>query len=50
MGEQTSIKRYKYDATNSTVGKGEEIVSLKGFNAGHWTRSLLFDSKGENCM
>jgi glucose/arabinose dehydrogenase len=47
VGERTSVKRYKYDAANGTVGKGEEIISLEGFSAGHWTRSLLFDSKGE---
>ena len=47
VGEQTSIKRYKYDAANRTVGKGEEVISLAGLGEGHWTRSLLFDSKGE---
>jgi glucose/arabinose dehydrogenase len=47
VGEQTSIKRYKYDAANHTVGQGEEVISLAGLGGGHWTRSLLFDSKGE---
>ena len=47
VGEQTSVKRYKYDAANRTVGKGEEVISLAGLDGGHWTRSLLFDSKGE---
>jgi glucose/arabinose dehydrogenase len=47
VGEQTSIKRYNYDAANRTVGKGEEVISLAGLGEGHWTRSLLFDSKGE---
>jgi len=47
VGEQTSIKRYKYDAAKRTVGKGEEVISLAGLGEGHWTRSLLFDSKGE---
>ena len=47
VGEQTSVKRYKYDAENRTVGKGEEVISLAGLGGGHWTRSLLFDSKGE---
>jgi len=47
VGEPESIKRYKYDAKAMTAGPGEEVVSLKGFNKGHWTRSLLFDSKGE---
>jgi glucose/arabinose dehydrogenase len=47
IGEPTSIKRYKYDAKAMTAGSGEEIVSLAGFDKGHWTRSLLFDRKGE---
>jgi glucose/arabinose dehydrogenase len=47
VGEQTSIKRYKYDAAGGTVGQGEEVISLAGLGGGHWTRSLLFDSKGE---
>lgn len=47
VGERTSIKRYKYDAKAMSVGQGEEVVSLKGFTPGHWTRSLLFDRKGE---
>ena len=47
VGEPTSVKRYKYDAGKKTAGPGEEIASLKGFDRGHWTRSLLFDRKGE---
>ena len=47
VGETTSIKRYKYDAQAKTAGPGEEIASLAGFDRGHWTRSLLFDRKGE---
>jgi glucose/arabinose dehydrogenase len=47
VAETTSVKRYKYDAKAMTAGKGEEIVSMKGFGKGHWTRSLLFDRKGE---
>ena len=48
VAESTSIKRYKYDAKAMTAGTpGEEVVSLKGFGKGHWTRSILFDSKGE---
>ena len=30
-----------------TLGPGEEIASLKDFKVSHWTRSLLFDAKGE---
>ena len=29
------------------VGPAETIVSLQGMAAGHWTRTLLFDRKGE---
>jgi glucose/arabinose dehydrogenase len=47
VGEQTSIKRYKYDAKAMTAGPGAEVVSLKNFGEGHWTRSILFDRKGE---
>jgi len=47
VGETTSVKRYKYDAKAKTAGTGEEIASLAGFDRGHWTRSLLFDRKGE---
>lgn len=47
VGEPTSVKRYKYDVKNMTAGPGQEIASLKDFSTGHWTRSLLFDSKGE---
>jgi glucose/arabinose dehydrogenase len=47
VGERTSIKRYKYDAKALTATAGQEIISLKDFTPGHWTRSLLFDSKGE---
>ena len=47
IGERTSVKRYKYDSKALKLGPGEEIASLKNFNTGHWTRSLLFDDKGE---
>ena len=30
-----------------TAGPGEEVISLKGFGHGHWTRSLLFDRAGQ---
>jgi glucose/arabinose dehydrogenase len=47
VGEPQSIKRYKYDAKAMTAGPGEEVVSLKGFGQGHWTRSILFDKDGK---
>lgn len=47
VGETTSIKRYKYDGKAMAAGKGEEVVALKDFGNGHWTRPVLFDRKGE---
>lgn len=47
VGEPSSVKRYKYDAKNMTVGKGEEVIPLDHFTEGHWTRSLLFDRAGK---
>ena len=47
VAEPTSIKRYKYDPKTMTTGAGEEIIALKTFDKGHWTRSLQFDAKGE---
>lgn len=43
--EAESLKRYPFDAKKLTVGPGQEVVSLKGYNKGHWTRSLAFDAK-----
>jgi glucose/arabinose dehydrogenase len=43
IAEPTSVKRYRYDAKAMRVsGPGQEVVSLAGMGAGHWTRSLLF--------
>jgi len=47
VGETTSVKRYKYDSKQMTVGSGEEVVNMKDFGKGHWTRSLLFDKAGK---
>ena len=47
VGENTSIKRYKYDPKTFTATGGEEIFPLKGDEQGHWTRSLLFDREGK---
>jgi glucose/arabinose dehydrogenase len=30
-----------------SAGSGQEIVSMKGFERGHWTRSILFDRQGK---
>ncbi len=48
VGETTSLKRYKYNTKTVSVGPGEEVLSMKDFGAGHWTRSLAVDKKGEN--
>ena len=44
--EAESIKRYKLNAAEATVEKGEEVVPLKGYGKGHWTRSIAFDKAG----
>jgi glucose/arabinose dehydrogenase len=47
VAETTSVKRYKYDAKQMTAGPGEEVVNMKGFDKGHWTRAILFDNEGK---
>jgi glucose/arabinose dehydrogenase len=47
VAETTSVKRYKYDAKQMTVGAGEELVKMADFGKGHWTRSLTFDRAGQ---
>lgn len=47
IAETTSVKRYKYDSKARKLGPGEEIVPLHEAGNGHWTRSILFDTKGE---
>ncbi len=47
IAETTSVKRYKYDSKTMTPGPGEEIISLAEAGEGHWTRTILFDPKGE---
>src|SRR5690606_32649903 len=47
VGEPGSVKRYRYDSKTMTAGEGEEVISLAGFERGHWTRSLLFDPAGK---
>jgi glucose/arabinose dehydrogenase len=46
VAEADSIKRYRYDPVHLAVGRGQEVISLAGFNDGHWTRSLLFSPDG----
>lgn len=47
VAEITSVKRYKYDKATMSVGSGEEVVNMKDFGKGHWTRCLIFDARGE---
>lgn len=47
VGEPASVKRYRYDSKSLAAGEGEEVISLAGFERGHWTRSLLFDPQGK---
>ncbi len=47
VAETTSLKRYRYNKSTMTAGPGEEITSMKDFGAGHWTRTIEFDAKGE---
>src|SRR6266849_3395905 len=43
VAETTSVKRYMYDAKQMTVGAGQEVVNMKDYGKGHWTRAVLFD-------
>ena len=47
VGESDSVKRYPYDTKALTAGPGQEIISLKGQDTHHWTRSLLIDRAGK---
>jgi glucose/arabinose dehydrogenase len=47
VAETTSVKRYKFDRAATAAAKGEEVVSLAGFDKGHWTRSLVFSPSGD---
>jgi glucose/arabinose dehydrogenase len=47
VAESDSVKRYKYDPQALSAGPGEEIVSMKGIDTHHWTRTLLLDKEGK---
>jgi glucose/arabinose dehydrogenase len=47
VAEDEGVKRYKFDPKAMTAGPGEEVVSLKGYGKGHWTRGLAFDKAGK---
>jgi glucose/arabinose dehydrogenase len=44
VASTTSVKRYPYDTKAMRVtGPGQEIISLKEFGSGHWTRTIVFN-------
>lgn len=45
VSEDEAIKRFKLDEKALTTGAGETVVSLKGYNKGHWSRSIAIDAK-----
>ncbi len=45
VSEDEAIKRFKFDEAKLEVGAAETVVSLKGYNKAHWTRSIAFDGK-----
>jgi glucose/arabinose dehydrogenase len=47
VAESDSVKRYPYNSKTMTAGPGQEIISLKGVDTHHWTRSLLLDRDGK---
>jgi glucose/arabinose dehydrogenase len=47
VGEVDAVKRYPYDAKAMSAGAPEKILDLSCCATGHWTRSLLFDARGE---
>jgi glucose/arabinose dehydrogenase len=48
VAETMSVKRYPFDAKAQKVtGEGQEIIPMKGFGTGHWTRTILFDRAGK---
>ena len=46
VAEATSVKRYKFNPTSLQAGPGQEVVSLKDFGSGHWTRTIRFTPDG----
>lgn len=46
VAETTSVKRYKLNQTTLEIGPGQEVVSMKEFGSGHWTRTIRFAPDG----
>lgn len=47
VSEATAIKRYKFNPKTKEIGKGETIITLTGYEKGHWMRGLAFDKAGK---
>jgi glucose/arabinose dehydrogenase len=47
VADALAIRRYKLDEAAARLGAAEEIMNLKGYEKGHWARSLAFDAKGQ---
>jgi glucose/arabinose dehydrogenase len=45
--EAEAIKRYKFNAKTKEIGAAENIIPLKGYGKGHWTRSVTFNKEGK---
>ncbi|MBA3975146.1 MAG: L-sorbosone dehydrogenase [Candidatus Solibacter sp.] len=46
VAETTAVKRYKFNPSTLVIGPGEEVVSMKEFGSGHWTRTIRFSPDG----
>lgn len=46
VGQPTAITRYRYDPNTLALGQAEPVVSLAGFEADHWTRTITFSPDG----
>lgn len=46
VAEATSVKRYKFNAATLEIRPGQEVVSMKEFASGHWTRTIRFTPDG----
>lgn len=50
VGDENAVRKYAYDANTMTVGEGKQIISLDGYQGGHWTRSLVLDPKQDRIV
>ena len=47
VADRSYVKRFKYDAKKFELGPAENLVDLREYAKGHWTRSILFTPKGD---